>query len=536
MNKLIAAVVFAAVLATSFVMASFLFTGKNSIELKLVQLDNGPFYLFNSTHMYIEINNTGNSYIKNMVLGVYVNGKAYRAFNVSLPPHEGAAIPLNYTFASAGNFEILAVADPAKIMNLTGRTSAYLYLNASLPASNPYTIKTSNTIFMYNFTMIENMLPILAENSNITSFHNSSGIEKLFNIDGSILKAVTKALYGTISVSYGISLEYSNRALCNELSISGTATPAYINQIIGSFPVKALTENGINVFEYKNTTICTFYGEGYTHIILYRGLNGTNTCIDVIGNSTFENPGGEINNFAKSMVQKKGWLGNEFYKSRNFSEYTSMLYSGNAIIFAKLQIESANTSSNTTVCTGEIYNKSCINVYKMPFSDLFGYTGEAIEVNQINSSSKLALIGFTNTSNQVATAQNIIAMLKGISLEGSYNFSYPILPPPTCSISELKCINASFNYTSYYAVMDIYNPLNYSITITNASCYMPGLQKNAIENTTIAPGKQGQISARCYTIPAMLNSALYTYSIYVQYIKQGKVYNATGFLNVTVPA
>ncbi|MEM0107188.1 MAG: hypothetical protein QXS03_03085, partial [Candidatus Micrarchaeaceae archaeon] len=316
MNKLFIIAIFAAVLVVSFVLANFLLASSNVIELKLVQLNSGPFYLFNTSYFGVKINNTGNSYIKGMLLGIYINNNSYKAFNVTLPPHEGATIPFNYTFMYAGNFYVEAVADPARIMNLTGNTSSSLYVNASMPASNPYTIKTSNITSIYNFTMIRNIFPIFAESANITSFQNASGIGRIFSIDGGILQNVAKALYGTINVLYGISADYGNGAICNELSISGIAKPTYINSIISNFTVNASSENGIEVFSYKNSTICTFYSKGYTHIVLYKGKSGS--CVSSIGNSTLNSANPAIINFAKKIGNENvSSLGSEFYSSKN---------------------------------------------------------------------------------------------------------------------------------------------------------------------------------------------------------------------------
>ena len=80
---------------------------------------NSPFYQFQTSYFNIQINNTGSNYIRGMLLGFYLNHTLIEYYNVSLPPHKGAAVSTNYTYNKSGKYNFEIDANPSQILTFS---------------------------------------------------------------------------------------------------------------------------------------------------------------------------------------------------------------------------------------------------------------------------------------------------------------------------------------------------------------------------------------------------------------------------------
>ncbi len=539
MNKAVIAIVIIAIIAAigAYITANMLLplSSAYAVNLRLAASANST-WPFSTAYFNLSIRNTGGASIKGMIVGVYVNGNAYRMYNVSLPEGKNASIPFNYTFLSSGTYKFSAVADPSYAFDIKnrGNAAASFYVNVG-NAIVLYALNSTNATAMYNFTLQKDTLQILLENRNITNFTAGADMPQVSRIgimeavSGNIINAVIAALYGTVNASKGMYAEYKNGAIASEFALQGTAGIDYINGIISSFGLASKKIGNTTVFYNGNSTICTFFDSGYAYIFaLKRGMANA-TCINAISRSglaigAFESSGNYLPANAIS-------IGSSYYRAGNYSEQSSLLIAYNGLI-AEHIVKTKVSSTGKHICTGYISNSICTSAYEAPYSYLFGGASYAVAQQKGNSTYSLVLYGFTgnmtNAYNMSLYLQNIS---NGIKLYNPYNWSY-LQFNATCSINEIACRNATFNGQYNTATLALYNPMNSSIRITNASCYMPGLMQYESENLTINAHESANITALCHSIPADLQISAYIYNTSIQYVMDNKTYNATGILTV----
>ncbi len=538
MDKTAIAIVIIAIIAavSAYLIASMLLPmqGAYKVSIKLAASTNST-WPFATTYFNLSIRNTGDASIKGMIVGVYVNGNAYRMYNVSLPSGRNASIPFNYTFLSSGNYRFSAIADPSYAFNIKNRENAssslYVKIGNAIAA---YGLDSANATAMYNFTLQKDALQILLENRNITNFTVEAGMPMVSNIgimtavSGNIINAVMKSLYGTLNASKEMYAKYKNGAIATEFALQGTAGVGYIDSIIRSFGLASKEIGNTTVFYNGNSTICTFFDSGYSYIFALKGKSNA-TCINAISKSGTAI--GILKQIAQyALPQNAISIGSSWYKEANYSGQSSLLIAYNGLIAE--HIIKANSSSTTKhICNGYIANSICTTTYKAPFSYMFGNGAYTIAQQKGNSTYNIVLYGFANSTYLYNMSLYMENISNGIRLYNPYNWSYQEFNA-TCSINKIDCINATFNGRYNTATLVLHNPMNSSIRITNASCYMPGLMQYEPENITIKANGYANLTVLCHNIPAELQISTYVYNASIQYIKGNKTYNATGIVTV----
>ncbi|MEM3876239.1 MAG: hypothetical protein QXP24_00725, partial [Candidatus Micrarchaeaceae archaeon] len=463
-NVIFYLVVAVIVIAIIYVLASALIHPAYSISVHLYNSSGANLYPFNTTDFTIVINNTGSYGVHDMLVGFYIDGSALHLYNASIPAHKSAVIYTNYTYTANGTYSFSAIADPGHVIDIPDRraASASVTMNVSQNESGQaYSSMPNNGIISsYNFTLMQNTGPVLAE---LSSEYNVSMINSLLVPNKTVINSIMSDLYGTLNSVHGAAVRYSNSSSAYALWLQGTGGPGVIDKILGSFGYNSISESdGAQMFDLGNgTSACVSFSGGWTKMVSYHSA-GSATCASL--NSVYApTRSAEVYTamnrsahfldhvsrfFYNTSAAGFSYLGNTFGEG-NGSVSGSNIFQNNYGIFISYINRTAANNSNPGKCFGLLSNNSAVcSVYILQAAGINAPVS-LVKSEELTRNYRIEMYSFVNSTEAVDAHLNAYDLIK------SLNVSQSPLPwrsafNNTCSIpiNGISCGIIGFNYTS----------------------------------------------------------------------------------------
>ncbi|MCL5423710.1 MAG: hypothetical protein M1385_01330 [Candidatus Marsarchaeota archaeon] len=522
-----------------YITLSSLSSGKVSINVLLSAPNSTHLYPLNTTKFILQVNNTGSSYIKNLDVGFYLGNGTLSVYNVSLPPGKGARIPINYTYGVAGIYNFKAIADPGSVFNFTNNSvkssNVLIIVNQPESPSKILEFPNGNVISAYNFSFMGSAFPLIAAQ---TSYYNVSKMNAIFSVDPSVEHVLVGDLYGFIYSSIGTYVKYENGSSAESMLLSGTG-PAPIYRIMSSFGFNSIKENNTDVFSISNGIIsCLSYNNGWTELSIYNGISScyTNSPLNVsyIFNKSVFNKY-NITYYAQGFRYLNSTDLGALYGFDNASNYWYNVFNISNGFFVSGISSSENTVVKNSKCLGIISNTTAVcSIYISPSKTLTSQFG-VIKSTELTKNYNFTIYSFVNNTQLIDASYNAEHLIAALN-----STEKPILwmnaVNNTCTFSNTNAISCNvmnFSYATNQGTLSITNNLNYSIKLTNGSCYMAGLEYSNLLNTTISSHASNTIKLSCKNILVPIISGESSYILSFTYQNATVNHNVTGTLNVS---
>lgn len=507
-------------------------------------------YPFQTSYFLVNVTNKGNSSIRDLNIGFYLNGSALHYSTLYLPAGASAHVIENYTYPAEGNYLFLAVVDPAHVLNIKDRnyTQSSTAVEISPPSQpNIYASMPSNNItYTESFTLTSMGLAAAAATA---SKYNVSIFNNMFTPAQSILVKLFENLYVVVNAANGAYVKYSNNTAAYSMWIQGRAQPSIVDYLISSFYLKQhnTSINGTNVrFAIVNnkTSMCYLYSGGWTKIFTYFNNSNAGTCLDMI-NKTYTSE--ESNTIVAQIKANRNMTS---YQEHFF--YTNSTAIGSALVYNNgLSVVGffenhygffANLVQNTTafkgtkpLCRGLIYTNnaaSVCSVYVLPTSNATGFG--MVNTTELTPSYRFSLYSLVNQSDLSLAHVNGAALLDALNVTNVITWKSTFKNTCAFTNTSIGCNATAFDYYTNIAQLTIENKLANALRINTLSCFAPGLRRNQTINTTVAGMSSANVSVACINLPIGNIASMYTnYALAMNYTYMNVTHSVAGVLNVT---
>ncbi|MGC8662297.1 MAG: CARDB domain-containing protein [Candidatus Micrarchaeia archaeon] len=496
-------IITALVIMTIVAAIYFRFTYQPQINIAVnISTPTGEIFPFSFVSLPIQINNIGNSNVKNMGLEVLVNGNVSTEYSLTVPSGKSTTIYFNFTPQESGSYNITAIADSANLYSIinrkTARSSAQIEI-AQPNALNAYAPINSNGLVFAegtNLTTYGSLLAIYFAKNYTMQQLNYADLNLPYTLFTSLI-STTYRYISRIGTAYG---NYTNGSTIYSMWIQGSinenAVESALQAVNASYQEKQI--GGINVtFSQlgKNLTLCSWYSGGWIKNIVYENGQDNASCISFIGKN-YSNPLPSETSFkdiASFSPENTIFLGE--LDSYNFQEglpfAAKILAYNNAIIIPAI---SKNIGSN--ICYGiisNVTNKSYCSTFMFPVSNKIGKWGlvrTSTYINQYN----ISLFSYLNQTYVISAVPANINLteqfdINGTSIKFINGFSN------MCSLQNFNCNKLKFSNGEIHFVLE--NPMNKTVKINSLNCFIEkGIATK--ENITLAPYGSTNVTATCY--------------------------------------
>ncbi|MEM4034901.1 MAG: CARDB domain-containing protein [Candidatus Micrarchaeaceae archaeon] len=467
-------------------------------------------YPYQTLYIPITVLNNGHSPIKNMTIGVYVNGNITTYYHVTIP--QGKEVLLNFTYApsNAGNYTIEAIADPGRLYDIIDRAEAQTSINFTvLPAENttPYLMLPKGNITEEGFAKINSAGYALASDLNATYGITDLKLTSNYTVN-KFLDSVLKYVLNYISSLTFASAKYANGSsayaiwLRGDISPNITNTAALINSIKSTN--KSIDNKTVTFIRFSNSTsLCSYYSQGWIKMLV---VNGKGTCTNVIqANKTSKISSINTSRFFKKMqIANSISLGNYSLVDNNASVSGTLAYFENvSLIYAS--IASINRSEENNTCYGLISTNntdSFCNEYVFANATAKQTGASLIDTRAYIGNYNISVYSLVNTSLLLDQVPINMRIIKGFNITGP-SLAFVSGIKNTCLFNTtFACSNVSFyNSTISFRLEN----LNKTVKLNSITCYMSPSFKSTPVNKTLLSNETTNISATCYENGAMLS-------------------------------
>jgi hypothetical protein len=555
---IVVAIIFYAI--TQGLFSSILGPSTYSVLVTLAQVGHNSTYPYQTSHYIINVTNTGHNQINNLLVGFYLNGEQQSSNTVSLPPGKSITYLRNYTYPNPGIYQVQAIADPGQLVNLTNRSRAQqtIITNISEPQiPNVYgSIPNSNITDTQSFKLSGYgglSVGAIAQNYNISS------VRQLFGPDTKLSTKIFENGYAYTANIYGAYALYSNNAVAYTAWMDGTITPQVINYIITSFGanVETLSSNS-NTSDIgftkinKNTSICTFYSEGWTKMISYFNNSLPGNCVTIASSTYTPSESNVLIDQLETSNELVHLQSGLFYINSTISGST-LSYTNNSIaatnIFQndfglfigtirKLAVpRPANVFANNSICYGLISDNASGNVcsyllptvtgnYELPYG--------VVNSTLLTKNFSINMYSLVNNTQLIAAHDNAAHLMDLLKVnESSIQWESNFHNGCSFANTSIGCIYKNLSHPNNTVTLNLTNHYNSTVRIDKLNCeIVPGFA-NVTINRTIAPGAQLAIAQHCQIIAIPSVAAQTSYTLILTYTLNNKTSTVTGFLNVS---
>jgi hypothetical protein len=537
------------------------FKSSYSVQIELSQLNQSVTYPYQTLHYMVNISNKGNNQIDDLLVGFYLNGVQQTTESVSIPPRQSVAIVRNFTFSSPGPYEFNVIADPGHILDIANRGLAQntITTNVTQPSiPNIYTsLPNTNISSTQSFTFDEaGMISTAAigQRYNITLFNQLFGPSQGENVTLKIFENIAPYL----SYANGAYISYANKSTAYVVWMQGTLNPQLIKYVTSSFGITTTVQpNGLNFAKLGNTTsLCTWYGGGWTKLIIYSNASRPATC-SVFTQSSFNST--ESANFGTAIKDNQNltYLESKFVYSNvtplgstismqgsNGLNLTAANIFNNSLGFffvssIKKNSGGANSVLANSTCYGLVYsnkNTSICSYYIFPRNGSASTVYGLINTSMINQNYILSIYSLVNQSSLVIAHESAARLINALNLSGkSTQWNSGFTSSCKLSNSSFPCKFVTFNYTGNIGTVNITNKLSLPIRVNNVNCELAPGFPNVTIGRTIAANQTAQISFHCYNTGILAAGAETQYTLLMNYTFNNKTITNAGYLNVTNP-
>ncbi|MGB9732594.1 MAG: CARDB domain-containing protein [Candidatus Micrarchaeia archaeon] len=462
---------------------------------------NATVFPFEKVSIPISVKNLGSSDIKGMGFEVLVNGNMSRLYSLTIPSGKEATLYFNFTPDSYGSFNITAIADPAKLYSIVDRskTSSSIMLKVAPPeALRAYAPINPNGIVQLkeaNLTATGALAALyLYSNYSLQGF-------RLFDLNlpytlFSSLIGLTYNYINQIGVAYA---NYTNGSSIYSMWLRGYINKGAIESALSAVNANYTTipKNGENVIFAKisnNTTLCSWYANGWIKNIVFKSSSGNGSCLDLVG-LNYSNPlpaslPTNLENFSPSNTVALGDIESYYFPTNSPSVAKIISYS-NAFVIPYI-----STNLGSIICYGivsNVTNQSYCSTYLFQTSHKIGALG-LVRTTTYIPPYNFSVFSLVNQSAILATVPINIGLIQELGAKGS-SLSFISGFTNTCRLANFSCINPKFS--NGQLILTLKNVMNSSVRISGISCYV-GSGKVTPANVTLNPNAEASLAATCY--------------------------------------
>ena len=490
-------------------------------------------YPYQTTHFIIKVTNSGNSSIKGLNLGFYLNGSAVQYNTVDLPAGTSAYVHENYTYMDSGDYIFSAVADPAHVLNLKDRTGTQssLYVSIVQPSSPDVFTSLPNSDMVYTQSFTLNTEGILAAAATAGKY-NVSVFTGMFSPSQNILVNLFENLYGFIKYANGAYVRYANGTAAYSVWMQGKVQPSLIDYVLSTFYLNRIntsingTEVGYAVVN-NQTSICYLYADGWTKLVAYFNNSKAGSCLGIAGNSYAPEESNVIVAQLKANQNMTGYqqrfvyinstpIGSAIIYSNSLSVVT--FFENSYGFFTSFIQNTTSFEGPALMCRGLVYTSNTSSVCSVYIAT----TGNAPNVGLVNTteltpSYRFSLYSLVNRSNLIAAHENGAALLNALKVSNVIAWKSSFSSTCGFSNASIGCNVTSFDYTNNIAHLSIINKLAHPLRINTMACFAPGRRLNETINTTASGAGTANVSVMCLSFPVPIASAYTNYALAMNY-------------------
>lgn len=513
--------------------------GAYDISVGIAHTGTSGLFPYNTTRFVIVLNNTGSSVINGLLVGFYVNGQAYKTYNVTIPEGKVAQIPVNYTYSKPGSYVFEAIADPAHLIGFSNRSLTHDSVSATVgntvtadPLSSiPDANVSSSRLFQFYGGSI-------AVASAIDGMYRLNATREIFGPMGGVLSGIANNLYSTFVSVYGADVNYMNGSSAHSVWISGSLYPSIVGSIIQSYGFERNSYGNESMFTSNGLSICVSASGGWTKIVGIAGgdchlLREANSSLLGTYRSEFRNGSPIMNYTEKFLYTNSTLLGNQFgifNGSRSASAWFTEGSSGYVFVSS---VDYGSNVGNST-CYGLISNGSICSVFLSPYGNATASGSSLILSEERTANYTFSLYSLVNASKEVDANYNAVKLIGALNATGIIPWQSIFRNSCSLNVTDISCTVSSFDSTTMNASIIVSGNASLGVRINSASCFMvSGLQQNQTVNKSVAANGYVQFNVTCMSIPIPVVGAVNSYNLYINYTSGGMPRHAEGFLNIT---
>ncbi|MGC8629221.1 MAG: CARDB domain-containing protein [Candidatus Micrarchaeia archaeon] len=467
-----------------------------SLEISMNESTNLQRFPYQPIYIPITVTNTGSVPIRNMSIGVYVNSTLNMLYHVTVPPGKEVILKYSYVPVAPGNYTIEAAADPANLYNIEDRSLAQKSL--SFTVFNPENAMPYSSLPLGNATS-KGVMYLKTGGYVLSSYLNATyGLKnmKLTSITyvNAFLDSVLTYVIKYVKQFAGAYASYTNGSEAYSIWIQGYISPNITNVAarLSRIPSANLVKQGKNVTFVNlgnNTTICSYYSQGWIKMLVYKSQNNQSNCASELGLAKMQQM--QLPALGTNAINANETLGNFTIENSTSFESGELAFINDSFVYSL----ASNSSLNTT-CFGLISsqgNESYCSEYVFPLVNETNGTALIRTAAHIGNYS-IAVYSLINSSLLFNQLPVNIRIIKGYGVLGHYAlFTSGI--QNTCQFnSTFSCSNltfengeASFNISS-----------NETVRLNSVSCFtVPAALPNEI-NETLQSKTSKRLSVACY--------------------------------------
>ncbi len=492
---------------------------------------NLSIYPYQEVSLPVTINNTGSTGIIDMGVSTLVNGNSTYVYGVTLPAGKSATFYFNYTAERNGTYNLTVMADPGKLYNIVDRNKAAAstmldVMSPQLPQA--YSILPAGNATTYGNENLNTLGYIfysyLAKDYGISQFN----ITRMQGLD-SFLTPFLTVVGSAISNMDVAHASYANGSSVYSIWMQGPLKPEAIH--VGAVGMKLnssnYTVNGSTVTLVSlshNESLCSWYSNGWIKMLAADGNQG---CLAYMSS-----------NVARFTSMPKINLTNPFYLNATAGSQIEVvgnsIYEGYTGAIGNLSIvytgRQAGASSFDNVCMGTVYfynNVSYCTEYVQSTGGAINATS-LIKTYAMKGGYNITALGIVNTSKILQQVPVSAALLDGLNITGSSKAFISGISNACSFNSAFGCANASF--TDNALSIKLFNGLNSTVKLLNATCEVYGNAKPSIINESLPSSNITQLSIPCYEGGTLLGSIPegYQFTLNINYTANGTIYGALG--------
>ena len=512
-------------------------------------------YPYQSTEYVINITNTGNNRINDLLVGFYLNGQELSANTISIPAGQSVQLIRNYTYLGPGRYGFQAVADPGGVLDIRDRnaTSSSVSVNVSTPETpNVYSSIPNNNIrstqsFTFDGT---GGLGI----STIAGRYDITLLDEMLGPSNQIMGKVFENVYPYTANAYGAYAQYSNGSEAYAAWIQGTLTPQMVRIVVSSFGKRfSYSGYGMNYSRISNTTsICTGYSNGWTKVYSYYNATNPGTCATMAESTYVPYESNILVNAASDNALRH-------YQSGLF--YTNSIILGSSLGYSSGNLSATNifeidygmfistitklsSTRNTlafsnSTCYGLSYSENGVNVCSYVLQPV-GIVNSTLPYGLVNSTYlasnySINMYSLVNNTQLLAAHYNAANLFGRLGVnESSVKWGLAFKNSCMFSNSSIGCkyVNFTINNTAY---INLTNRNTNPIRINTLGCMIsPGFPNESI-NMTVGPGSSIKLAEPCSLLEVPITAAQYDFTLLLNYTYLNQTHVAAGVLNVTNP-
>lgn len=463
-----------------------------------------PIYPYQNSALPILIKNTGGSAIRNMSIGISINGNLTSLYKVTIPSGKQTLIPYNYSPTASGTFNITSVADPSKLYPITDRSktaSGAVLLVKAPDAAAPYGLLPAA-----NLTSLQS-INLQRGGYIVNAYLNSSYRTGLFAIIGNwaINNFLGPILNLTSYYTYNLTIansRYVNGDRAYAIWIRGYASPSIVATAANASGLhfsnmRATFGNMTMVNILNGTTLCSWYSGGWLKMLAYVG---SRTCYQALNASSVNavTKGVRSNFYNKVLLKNASLIGNYSWAmgAATYVATLSMLGSGSNSSFVYAQI--SNNTQFGNICNGiitDIGNMHYCSTYVFPQSGGIGAIS-LIRTTAYSGTYNMTVISLANTSRAIAQAQTNINIINSFNMS-SRTSTFKSGLVNTCSFNAtFPCANVTFG--NGILTIRLTNNASRTVTLNKMACYSQGAANQTKIGMQLAAGASANLTMPCY--------------------------------------